>query len=117
LALTLAALGVYGVLAFLVGQRTREIGIRVALGAKPRDVFRMVVGKGLLLTGTGIVIGITAAYGLASAMSGLLFGVTASDPLTLAAGASLLLITATAACLIPAYRAMRVDPTTALKCE
>jgi predicted lysophospholipase L1 biosynthesis ABC-type transport system permease subunit len=117
LALILAALGLYGVLAFVVSQRTREIGIRIAIGAKPDDVFRMVVRQGLTLTIIGILLGLAAAYGLGSAMSGLLFGVSASDPLILGAGSALMLLTALAACLIPARRAIRVDPVASLRCE
>jgi putative ABC transport system permease protein len=117
LALTLAALGLYGVLAFLVGQRTREIGIRMTLGAMPRDVFRLVVRHGLLLTGVGAGIGVAGAYGLAQAMASLLFGVSPSDPLTLTLSVLLLILTALAACLIPAYRATRVDPASALRWE
>ena len=117
LALTLSALGLYGVLAFLVGQRTREIGIRMALGAEPGDVFRMVVRQGLLLTSAGVLAGILAAYGLGRLMSGLLFGVTPSDPGAMIGGSTLLVLTAMAACMIPAYRATRVDPSTALRSE
>ena len=113
----LAALGLYGVLAFVVSQRTREIGIRIAVGAKPDDVFRMIVRQGLTLTIIGVLLGIVAAYGLGSAMSSLLFGVSASDPLILGAGSALMLLTALAACLIPARRAIRVDPVAALRCE
>ena len=117
LALILAALGLYGVLAFVVSQRTREIGIRIAVGAKPDDVFRMIVRQGLTLTIIGVVLGIAAAYGLGSAMSSLLFGVSASDPLILGAGSALMLLTALAACLIPAKRAIAVDPVASLRCE
>jgi ABC-type antimicrobial peptide transport system permease subunit len=117
LALILAALGLYGVLAFVVSQRTREIGIRIAIGAKPDDVFRMVVRQGLTLTIFGIVLGIAAAYGLGTAMSGLLFGVSASDPVILGAGSAVMLLTALAACLIPAKRAIRVDPVASLRCD
>jgi putative ABC transport system permease protein len=117
LALILAALGLYGVLAFVVSQRTREIGIRIAVGAKPDDVFRMIVRQGLTLTIIGILLGIAAAYALGSAMSSLLFGVSASDPVILGAGSALMLLTALAACLIPAKRAIRVDPVASLRCE
>src|SRR5205823_11351426 len=110
LALTLSALGLHGVLAFLVGQRTREICIRMTLGAVPGDMFRLVVKHGLLLTGLGVAIGVMAAYGLARTMASLLFGVSATDPPTLAISVGLLFLTAVAACLIPAIRATHVDP-------
>jgi macrolide transport system ATP-binding/permease protein len=117
MALTLSAVGLYGVLAFLVSQRTREIGIRVAVGAQPGDVFRMVLRQGLVLTAIGTGIGIAAAYGLGVAMSSLLFGVKPSDPMIISAGAGVLLVTAIVASVIPARRATRVDPAVALRCE
>jgi predicted permease len=117
MALTLSAVGLYGVLAFLVSQRTREIGIRLAVGAQPRDVFRMVLRQGLLLTAIGSGIGIAAAYGLGVAMSSLLFGVKPSDPLIIAAGAAVLLATSIVASAIPARRATRIDPSAALRCD
>lgn len=115
LAIVLAAVGLYGVLAFTVGQRTREIGLRIALGAMPRQVFRMVVRHGLLLTGIGLGFGMAAAYALGLAMSSLLFGVSPADPWTMTLGACVLLATSGLASFLPALRATRVDPTVALR--
>ncbi|MFI5092316.1 MAG: ABC transporter permease [Candidatus Acidiferrum sp.] len=117
LALGLASIGIYGVISYLVGQRTQEIGIRLALGAKRTDVLRLVLGAGMKMAALGLVIGLVAALGLTRLMAGLLFGVTATDPLTFAAVALLLAIVALAACYIPARRAMRVDPIVALRYE
>jgi putative ABC transport system permease protein len=116
-ALLLAALGIYGVLAYFVAQRAREIGIRVALGAQTRDVMKMVMKQGMRLTLFGIGIGLIGGLALARLMKSLLFGVSASDPLTFAAVAALLASVAMAACYIPARRAMKVDPVVALRCE
>jgi putative ABC transport system permease protein len=117
IALMLAALGIYGVLAYFVAQRAREIGIRVALGAQTRDVMKMVMKQGMRLTLFGIGIGLIGGFALARLMKSLLFGVSASDPLTFAAVAALLASVAMAACYIPARRAMKVDPVVALRCE
>ena len=117
LAIVLAAVGLYGVLAFIVSRRTREIGVRMALGATQSSVFRLVVGHGLKLTAIGAAIGVAAAFGIAQALSSLLFGVKAYDPVTLAGSTAVLMLSATAACLIPALRATRVDPVRALKYE
>ncbi len=117
LALLLASLGLYGVLAYVVTLRTRELGIRMALGAAPGDVLRLVVGQGLKLTLLGIALGLCGAFALTRAMSGLIFGVAATDPLTLAAVAALLASVAFAASYIPARRAARVDPMEALRIE
>jgi len=117
LALALACVGIYGVISYLVGQRTHEIGVRVALGAQPGDVLRLVIGQGALMALLGVVIGVAAALLLTRLMASQLFGVSPHDPLTFAAVAILLMIVSIAACYIPARRAMRVDPVIALRCD
>lgn len=117
IALVLASVGLYAVMANAVAERTHEIGIRMALGAQQGDVFRMVVGRGLLLTSVGIALGLAGAYALAQTLSGLLFGVTSRDPLAFAGIPLLLALVALAACWIPARRATRVDPIVALRYE
>ncbi|MGH9885349.1 MAG: FtsX-like permease family protein, partial [bacterium] len=115
--LVLGALGIYGVLAYLVSQRTREIGVRLALGAQPRDVLGMVVGRGLRLAGLGIVVGLAVALVITRLMQGVLYGVTATDPLTYGVVALGLLVVAAIASWLPALRATRVDPLVALRAE
>jgi predicted permease len=117
LALILGVIGIYGVISFFVGQRTREIGIRMALGAQRRDVLKLVVNEGLSLTLIGIVAGLLAAFALTRFLGTLLYGVSATDPLDFAAVAALFAVVALAACYIPARRAMRVDPLVALRYE
>ena len=117
LALVLACVGIYGVISYLVSQRTHEIGVRMALGAKRSDVLRLVVGHGARMAMVGIAIGLGAALGLTRLMANQLFGVSAYDPLTFAAVALLLIVVAVAACYIPARRAMSVNPMIALRHE
>ncbi len=116
-ALFLAAIGLYGVIAFSVAQRTREIGVRVALGAQHRDVLRLVMRRGILLIGTGLAIGIAAALALGGVVAGLLYGVKPADPATLLAVALFLAAVAVLATYLPARRATRVDPMVALRAE
>jgi putative ABC transport system permease protein len=117
IALVLAAVGIYGVIAFHVTQRTHEIGIRAAVGAQHRDVLRMILGEGIRLVALGIAIGILGAFLSTRFLASLLYGTTATDPLTFAAVALLLTLVALTACYIPARRAMRVDPIVALRHE
>jgi putative ABC transport system permease protein len=117
LALLLAAVGIYGVLSYSVSQRTRELGIRLALGAQASDVLRLVIAQGMKLAIAGLLIGVALSLLLTRLIANLLFGVAAADPLTFVVVAWLLLVVALAACYIPSRRAARVDPVEALRNE
>ena len=115
LALVLAAVGTYGILAYLVTERKQEIGIRMALGADRRKVLGLVLGRGLWLSGTGLVLGLAASLGLTRVIATLLFNVNPIDPVTLTIVAVVIVLVAAAACVIPAWRATRVDPLIVLR--
>lgn len=116
-ALVLSAVGIYGVMAVSVAQRTQEMGVRLALGARKSDVLLLILGRGMRLTLLGIIIGLGASLALARLLVSQLYGVTASDPLTFAGVALLLIAVAAVACLLPARRATKVDPIVALRYE
>ena len=115
LALLLAALGIFGVMAYAVAQRTSELGLRIALGAQPRNIMRLVLGQGIKLAAVGVVLGLAGALILTRWLTSLLYGVTATDPFTLAVITLLPMLVATLACWLPARRATKVDPMVALR--
>jgi putative ABC transport system permease protein len=117
LALVLAAVGIYGVMSYSVAQQTREIGIRIALGAKRSDVLTMTVLQGLKLVGTGLICGLAVAFILTRVMASLLFGISATDPVTFVSIAVVLLAVALVASYLPALRATRIDPMLALRAQ
>ncbi len=115
LALLLATIGIYGVMAFSTAQRTRELGIRLALGAEPRDVLRLILRDGARLSAWGVGLGVAGALAASRAVSSMLFGISPTDPLTFAAVVGVLGSASLLACYIPARRATRVDPVVALR--
>jgi ABC-type antimicrobial peptide transport system permease subunit len=117
IALVLAMIGIYCVMSYSVSRRTREIGLRMALGASRRDVLRMVAGRGVALVTLGMLLGTAAALVLTRLMASLVYGVSSTDPLTFAAASGMLAFVAIAACLAPASRATRIDPAVALRDE
>src|SRR6185503_15155204 len=116
-ALLLAAIGIYGVMAYSAAQRTREIGIRIALGAEQRDILRLMIGKGMVLVAIGAGIGLALALAATRVLQSLLFGVSATDPLTFTVVLLVLIVVALLACYVPARRAMKTDPLVALRYE
>jgi ABC-type antimicrobial peptide transport system permease subunit len=117
LALILVSLGIYGVLAYAVRQRTAEIGLRMALGARQQDILRSVMARGAKLICVGLILGLAGAWLLTRLIQSLLYGITAADPITFLASTILFVLIGLGACYIPAYRAARVDPIVALRYE
>ena len=116
-ALLLSVAGIYGVLAGSVAERTREIGVRAALGATPRDILALVVGQGVRLAVIGLAIGLVSSLALARSLRAMLFAIGPYDPVTIGAAAGLLLVTTLVACLVPAVRAVQIDPSLAFRSE
>jgi putative ABC transport system permease protein len=113
----LAVVGVYGVVSYSTSQRTHEIGIRMALGAQPRDVLRIIFRQGLVIVGVGVVLGLGAAFAISRLVANFLVGVSATDPLTYGLVSATLVLVALTACFVPARRAMQLEPTIALRHE
>ena len=117
LAMVLASVGLYGVISFLVGRLTREIGVRMSLGARPTDVLRLILADGLRLVITGVVVGIVAAHLLTRLLESMVYGVSPRDPLVFVLVSLVMIAVSLLACYVPARRASRVDPITALRYE
>jgi ABC-type antimicrobial peptide transport system permease subunit len=117
LALILAAIGIYGVVAYGVSQQAREFGVRMAMGATPRDVMQLVLGHGLMMIGTGVALGIAGALAVSGLLRGALHGVSSTDPGTYAVAAVVLAMSGMAACAVPAWRASATKPVSALRAD